>query len=457
MGWQDAPARTVALGWHGRLNRARIEAVNGLAVLLWLAGIARLLAPAGATALQTAVLPLLAGVVALLVLPDLSRSLRAPLTLTIALLAVLMLHTSQTQAARAALAFAGPFGAFLVSIAALRGALLSPARLAAARLRLAAQDSGARRSVLLLLSCLLGGVFSVGGLPLLAPLLADCPPHETDRLASAVLCGNALALLWSPFTVGLGFAAAAVGVAGGFAFLPAMLAAGLAGLLVALAVHGWPRPAALRRAAATALPLVPPFAAAVAATLALAALFRLQVTDAVVLLAPGAMTLAAALRLLRAPPPGHAVPASAAAGDFVRRAGEAVRDLPMYMAGFALARALGDSGLFGALTQAVAHSGVGAGFVLPGLSVLMALAGLPALVSGGVVAAAAAALMPGPQPGARLVVTLFAWVATAMLSFTGMGVLATSGAFGTTVRRLVFGRNLAVVIGLGVAIALMFG
>ncbi|MBS0559693.1 MAG: aminotransferase class I/II-fold pyridoxal phosphate-dependent enzyme, partial [Proteobacteria bacterium] len=72
-------------------------------------------------------------------------------------------------------------------------------------------------------------------------------------------------------------------------------------------------------------------------------------------------------------------------------------------------------------------------------------------------AAAAAALMPGPHPGARLVVTLFAWVATAMLSFTGMGVLATAGAFGTTVRRLVLGRNLVVVLGLGIAVALMFG
>jgi hypothetical protein len=101
----------------------------------------------------------------------------------------------------------------------------------------------------------------------------------------------------------------------------------------------------------------------------------------------------------------------------------------------------------------LAESGAGPGIVLPPLALVMALAGLPALVSGGVVAAAANTLMPLSDPGARLVVTLFAWLATTLLSATGMSVLATASTFGTTVRRLVFGRNLAVAVLLAAVLA----
>ncbi len=444
------PARVVATS----LCRLRQKVVGSLAVLLWVAGLLRLALPVALPALLS---PVLVIGIALLVVPDLTRSLRAPLTLCITALAGLLLHAGQTGPVLAAVDFAGPFAGFLVSIAILRGTLLSPARLAETRARLAAQDAGGRRSVLLLLSCLLGGVFSIGAFPMLAPLMEGAPAAETDRLASAILCGNGLALLWSPFTVGIGFAAAAVGVAGGFTFLPQMLAAALAGLVVALAVHGWPRRAALRRAWHTATPLMPPFAVAIAATLAIAAAGSLRVTDAVVLFAP-LVGLAALLgRAAARPVPGpgrrlrlHLRPGADGA---MIGAGAAVRDLPMYIAGFALARALADSGLFAGLTAMIAGSGAGPGVILPPMALVMALLGLPALVSGGVVAAAANTLMPAADPGARLVVTLFAWLTTTMLSFTGMSVVATASTFGTPVRRLVLGRNLLVAAVLGAVLA----
>jgi hypothetical protein len=288
---------------------------------------------------------------------------------------------------------------------------------------------------------------------MLAPLVEGCPRAEVDRLSSAILCGNALALLWSPFTVGMGFASAAVGIASGFAFLPQLLAAAAVGLVVALAVHGWPGWAALRQAGTTALPLLPPFVLAIAATLAIAAAWRLRVTDAVVLMAPIAGLLAILGRRPRRPTGGGSdrpdlVPVRALLG-----AGGAVRDLPMYIAGFALARALAESGLFGGLTALIAGSGAGPGVILPPLALVMALLGLPALVSGGVVAAAANTLMPLSDPGARLVVTLFAWLATTLLSVTGMSVLATASTFGTRVRRLVLGRNLIVAAMLAAVLA----
>jgi hypothetical protein len=418
-----------------------------LAVLLWIAGIVQLVAP---RVLPGFVSPVLLVGLTLLVVPDLTRSLRAPLTLCCAALAGLMLHAGQTESVLAALDFAAPFAAFLVSVAILRGNLLSPARLAETRARLAVQDANGRRSVLLLLSCLLGGVFSIGAFPMLAPLVESVPPEETDRAASAILCGNALALLWSPFTVGMGFAAAAVGVAGGFAFLPQLLTTAAIGLVVALAVHGWPRLATLRGAAATAVPLLAPFAAAIAATLAIAVWRGMRVTDAVVLMAPAVGLLAR----LRRPAASHRTRITA--GRTLQGAGAAVRDLPMYIAGFALARALAESGLFGGLTAMLAGSGTGVGaLLLPPLALVMALAGLPALVSGGVVAAAANTLMPPGDPGARLVVTLFAWLATTMLSVTGMSVLATSSTFGTRVRRLVLGRNLLVAALLAAVLAVV--
>ena len=441
MGRQDILARmpaTMYLGWPCRL-RPRI--VGCLAVLLWIAGLLRLIVP---QTLPGILSPVLVVGVSVLVVPDLTRSLRAPLTLCVAALVGLMMHAGQTAPVLAALDFAAPFAAFLVSVAILRGNLLSPARLAETRVRLAVHDAAGRRSVLLLLSFLLGGIFSIGGFPMLAPLMEGVPASETDRLAGAILCGNGLALLWSPFTVGMGFAAAAVGIESGFSFLPQMLMAAGVGLIVALAVHGWPRMAVLRQAGTTATPLLAPFALAIAATLAVAAIGRLRVTDAVVLIAPAvgliAMLTHAAAR------PGHAVAARLPprSSGALLAAGAAVRDLPMYIAGFALARALAESGAFAGLTTTIAASGAGPGFILPPLALVMALLGLPALVSGGVVAAAANTLMPLSDPGARLVVTLFAWLATTLLSITGMSVLATASTFGTPVRRLVLGRNLLV-------------
>jgi hypothetical protein len=441
MGRQDCLARmpaTLGLDW---LSRLRPGTVGALAVLLWTAGLLQLTVP---WALPGFVSPILVVSVTVLVIPDLTRSLRAPLTLCLTALAGLMLHAGQTAPVLAALDFAGPFAAFLVSVAILRGNLLSRARLAETRARLAGHDAPGRRSVLLLLSFLLGGIFSIGSFPMLAPLMEGVPANETDRLAEAILCGNGLALLWSPFTVGMGFAAAAVGIESGFDFLPQMLTAAAVGLLVALAVHGWPRPAVLRRAGVTATPLLAPFALAIAATLMVAALGRMRVTDAVVLVAPAVGLIALLGRAAARPPyglPGRLAPAS---GNALLGAGAAVRDLPMYIAGFALARALAESGLFAGLTTMIAGAGAGPGFILPPLALVMSLLGLPALVSGGVVAAAANTLMPLSDPGARLVVTLFAWFATTLLSLTGMSVLATASTFGTRVRRLVLGRNLLV-------------
>jgi hypothetical protein len=452
MGCQDMLARVPAAIVPAWLCRLRPGIVGCLAVLLWIAGLLRLIVPG---ALPDGVCPALVVGVSVLVVPDLTRSLRAPLTLCVAALAGLMLHAGQTESVLAAVDFAAPFSAFLVSIAILRGNLLSRARLAETRARLAAQDATGRRSVLLLLSCLLGGVFSIGGFPMLAPLVEGCPSSETDRLASAILCGNALALLWSPFTVAMGFAAAAVGIAGGFAFLPRLLAAAAVGLVVALAVHGWPRWSVLRQAGATAMPLLPPFVAAIAATLGISAAGGLRVTDAVVLMAPAVGLIAMLGGAAGRPINGLSDRLRRPAGRALIGAGAAVRDLPMYIAGFALARALADSGLFAGLTTMLAASGAGPGVMLPPLALVMALAGLPALVSGGVVAAAANTLMPATEPGARLVVTLFAWLATTMLSVTGMSVLATASSFGTTIRRLVLGRNLLVAALLAAVLAVV--
>jgi hypothetical protein len=426
-----------------RLFRQRPFVVGCLAVLLWITGIVQLTLPG---VLSDFLSPLLVVSVTVLVMPDLTRSLRAPLTLCVAALAGLTLHAGQTESVLAAVDFGAPFSAFLVSVAILRGNLLSTRRLTETRARLAGHNATGRRSVLLLLSCLLGGIFSIGGFPILAPLVEGCPPAETDRLASAILCGNALALLWSPFTVGMGFAAAAVGIASGFAFVPQLLAAAAVGLVAALLVHGWPRLDTLRQAGATAMPLLPPFALAIGATLAIAMIWQLRVTDAVVLMAPAAGLIAFLGRAAGRPVHGLADRVRPASFRAVLGAGAALRDLPMYVAGFALARALAQSGIFGRMTALLAESGAGPAVVLPPLALLMALAGLPALVSGGVVAAAANTLMPLSDPGARLVVTLFAWLTTTLLSATGMSVLATASTFGTTVRRLVFGRNLLVAV-----------
>jgi hypothetical protein len=439
------PARTAMVGW--------------LASLLWVAELARLAAPSW---VPPSVPLALVAATALLALPDISRSLRAPLTICIALLAGLVLRSWRMDALRAALDFAAPFAAFLLSIAVLRACLLSPARLRATRARLAAQDRVGRRSVLLLLSCLLGCVFSIGGLPLLAPLVADMPAAEAAGLGGTVLCGNALALLWSPFTVAMGFAAPAVGIVGGSAFLPRPLALGAAGLVVALLAHqAWRRPGAWRRAAATVAPLMPPFILAMIATLGLATGFHLGPTQAVTVMAPAAALAAWLGRITGGRPtllhptlPHPALPHPSGLRSAVVKllrhalpgAGEAVRDLPMYVAGFALARALAGSGLFQALSGATMLPGLHSGMLLPPLAIVMALAGLPALVSGGIVAAASGVWMPQAAPGLRLALTLFAWLATTLLSVTGMSVLATASTFGTPVRRLIFGRNLLVAV-----------
>jgi hypothetical protein len=75
-----------------RLFRLRPVVVGCLAVLLWITGILQLVVPG---VLPDFIAPLLVVSVTVLVMPDLTRSLRAPLTLCVAALAGLTLHAGQ--------------------------------------------------------------------------------------------------------------------------------------------------------------------------------------------------------------------------------------------------------------------------------------------------------------------------------------------------------------------------
>ena len=382
-----------------------------------------------------------------LTLPDISKPLRLPLLVCVLMLGVLTLQTGDVAPLAAGLDFAAPLAGFLVSIGVLRAALTSGTAGVVAGGRFDALPPANRRSAVMLLSFALSTVFLVGVFPLLAPLLATRDRAENQKLAAAALCGGALAFLWSPFGVGMAFATATIGIAAGWSVTVLMFAVAAGGLAIGLTIHGRLSVVVLRQTAHAVRPLLAPLGLAVATILAATSVLSLRVTQVVPVVSP-LIIVVLALRtgprqMLSAGPARDAVAA-------LPTLGAALKDLTVFAVGFALARALTESGIFAAVT----HTGLTLpiGTCVPAalvtVTLVLGLLGVPSIVCAGLVAASSAVLMAGSPLSVQLVLTLYAWASASMLSVTSGTLTVVASSFGVALRPLVLGPQLALHRGL---------
>ena len=437
---------TITIPSHpaGQIRRSTTNLVAGA---MWAASLVALVQPIPAPVTEGLVLVAMA-----LTATEISRALRLPLLVCAAILLASTLSTGNLAPLLAGLDFAAPLAGFLVSVGVLRASLIGGASGAIARGRLDALQAAGQRSAILLLSFVLSAVFLVGVFPLLSPLITTRDRHDTDRLAAAALCGGALSFLWSPFSVGTAFSTATVGIAAGPGVTAVMFAIALCGLAVGLLLHGSLEVSVLRQTTNVARPLVLPLGLAIAATLLATLALSLRVTQVVPLVAP----LVIALLALR--PEARHVPAGGPLQLALRalpECGGALKDLTVYVVGFALARALTDSGIFLAVTHAVLGLSIGGAVpaTLVLLTLVLGLLGVPAMVCAGLVAASSALLLGSAPPIVRLILTSYAWSSASMLSVTSGTLTVVASTFGVALRPLVLGRNMLAIVVFGSLVA----
>ena len=230
-----------------------------------------------------------------------------------------------------------------------------------------------------------------------------------------------------------------------------MFSLALCGLAIGLLAHGRLGSSVLSQTWQVVRSLVAPLALAIVATLLAIVVLSLRVTQAVPLVTPLVIICLAMWRGNDQRTGNAATDAIAALPEF----GAMLKDLTVFAVGFALARALTDSGLFVAITHAIVSLPL-AGCVpavLVVLTVILGCLGVPAMVCAGLIAAASISLMPMSFPAERMILSGYAWMAASMLSVTSGTLTVVASSFAVALRPLVLGRNLLFVTSLGAVVA----
>jgi hypothetical protein len=434
-------------GWAGRplAGLRTVQALpaglrNAAATALCLLGAAQLLAPGALAGEAVAVLalPLVAVIVT-----GMNRGSVAPTLICVTGAGALLLVTPAWTPIQDGLAFATILAAFLGAVVVLRQTLGVAGLLDAVMRRYAEVTSAERAGVLLLLSYVLGAVLGLGTFLLVAPLVRHCAAGERAAAAGAALCGTGLSFLWSPLLMGTALVSSMVPTASPLEGLLLALPLSLLALAVALAAYGGLHRTVPAQAARMLRPLLAPLVLILGAVLAIGAGFGLPLSTCVVLAIGGLV----ALWLLSA---RRAAIPEVLSGSYAKLGGS-LADLPLYIAGLVLARAIAQSGAPESMA-ALEGLPVPPHLLLPLLvlvGLLLALAGLNAVVCAGVVLALGATLPAGADPQLLLVVALFTWTASSMLGFTSVTLAMAGSAFGVTPRSLLSRRNLGTLLACG--------
>ncbi len=298
---------------------------------------------------------------------------------------------------------------------------------------------GRRIAGLTIGSHLLAAVMIIGALPIIRPFLVrQQDPTLRTELARAAMRGFALCVLWSPFTVAMGF----VLTQKPDVALTSVMAAGLPATLVALAAAVWvDRGLRGVRAAVPALvafrSLALPVVVIVTIVVVLASTTTFSTLEVVALTLP----ILCVARLLALP---HA--------PVRRTVGRAVRDLPrmgdelIIFTGAVLIGMLIDAT---GVAQAVADNLALEAWPRPLVPILgfalgtpLAIIGLHPIVAGTLLFALLAPLDATLPDLFEIQIVLFAWMAGAMVSYASLSVVAGSSLFEVPTRHLVFSVNL---------------
>ncbi|MCS6779669.1 MAG: hypothetical protein NZ555_08210 [Geminicoccaceae bacterium] len=425
----------MAGGAGERLRRASSGLDRTLLLALWACELLVLLTGSPAPTLIARPLLLAYGGLALLSVADPGRRLALALGLPAVLLALV---ERRAELLLEGLDQALVYPAFLGTIALVRALAAVHPAVGRARERVRRLPSEARALGFFLGGHLFGAVLTAGSFALLAPL-ADPGEREADRarLAAMALRGSCLAVLWSPFFVGMAL------VSRHLPELPlwqvALLGLALSALALlltsALELRGGARflgPALLALA-----PLLPPVAGAAAAIVLVASITGLASLSAVLLVTPPA-----ALLWLASRPRGTARAVLARTLELTGRLAE-----EMLLVGVVtvLGRVLAGSASIGAAAGPLLASGILPAWLLLGgllaAIVLLAVLGLHPLAT---VAITMALLTAGPPPLTGLALAglgLLGWALGTMLGSTSLSLLVARSAFELPARALSPGPN----------------
>ena len=335
------------------------------------------------------------------------------------------------------------FTAFLVSLQTIRAVAEVSPEIATARARFAKLTARTEIAGFTLGAYGVGVVLTASAQSLLAPLVAeDATPARRRAISEAALRGSALAPLWSPFFVAMAFGSHYLPAVPLWQIIPLGFFMALIGILLSLAMFGWPRrtaepgtglTAALRGLAPLAIPVLASAAIVVACSL----LFGLSTLQSVVLTMPIASLGLTAIRQ-----PKQIVGVLRATwGQLGRLSDESLLVVMSMMLGIVLESTQGlgaaiapwIAGWPPAALAALATGGMIAGGMLgahPMITGTVILTTLPS-ASGAIVDLALMQAM------------LIGWGVSATLSPSGITLLMSASFFRVPFRQLAYGPNLA--------------
>lgn len=433
-------------------SRSRLPDLGALAGLvgglLWLHNVQHVLFPVEALR-PAAVLALIVFVAMTLAgAPRANRVIAA----SCALVAVALLATgTPANALFDGAAFALVFMGFLPAIAMIRAAFEAGPHLRRLTGGVSARRGEGRRDGVLVLSHVTGAVLTLGTFAVVGPALAD----EADagrRRELAVIClrGMCLAILWTPFTVAMGFAGAHMPHVP--LWQPMACGAVLAALGVLASLRGGRGRAGLAATITAVRPALAPVAGAAGLLVvanAVSGLGTLQLI--IVLMPPLCLVYLAAV-------------APSAAPDALRRVwgdlGTMGGDMLLFAASITMGFALKANPLFAASLAGLGLEQLAPGWIaalLAAVGLVCAVGGLHVTVTATIILAISLGLDGALAPLAVFLLVLYSWTAGAMLSMSSMAVAVGARAVGIPPWQLIFSANLGFAAALGAALTALIG
>lgn len=435
--WRPPPAA---------LYRAKLVLVLGL----WSSGlVAMFAAPEPMVVARDAAFLLLLA----LALPAAKAVSRAVAGAGLAAAAVLVLAYGEGGALFAAAEGALVFVIFLPALFLMRETVQLSPEARAAETAFDELGPGRRIAGLTVGSHLLAAVMIIGALPVIRPFLVRQEPALRAEFARAAIRGFALCVLWSPFTVAMGF----VLTAKPEVELAAVIAIGLPTTAMALIAavfvdRGLKGVAAALPALVAFKSLALPIVVTVGLVVVLASVSALSTLEVVAIVVPPLCV--ARLWALPGRPVGAAL---LAAGRDLPRMGD---ELLIFTGALVLGDLITTSGVADLVAAALELER----WPLPLVPLLgfalgppLALAGLHPIVAATVLFALLEPVAGQLPDLVEIQVVLFGWMAGAMVSYASLSIVAASSLFEVPARRLVLGVNLRYLLGLALAAAGVHG
>lgn len=339
------------------------------------------------------------------------------------------------------------FAAFLPTIHLLRNVALRDPGLLAYRTSFRGLAPHRRIGWLLVSAHVLGSVLTVGALAVLSPVLPPAASAETRRrAATALVYGVSLAILWSPFFVGMAVVSDFMSQVPLWQPVLLGLAMAASGLVLGLALIGGGGGVRLMVEAVGALRhMLPLIAVAAAAVMVLRTYTSLSTLEAACLVLPPIC-----LGLLALRPPFARRRALHATRRSLERLGPEISIVALaFILGVVMrASPLGDA-IVGQLLAWHLPAWALIGLIVGGMC-LAAAAGLHPMVAASVMLAVFAGTDAGLADLVLMGAVLLGWTCGAMIAVAGLIMIVASSMFAVPRRSLIFGANLRAVLSMAV-------